>query len=148
MALTSDSLAKQMGSKTAPPLFGLTDGKLKLSYPLVQPLPPGAVNTLDFEAYRTLVTIRAFVSSASESIRSGEILPNPTTKALLNETISELNTAMSESLEWHNAAVEAQSIGAMLPDSKALEKIRTASQGKFLYLSGLCDEGIFSTAPA
>jgi len=144
MALTSDFLAKQMGSKAPPPLLGLTDGKIKLKYPSIQPLPPGAVNTFDFETYRTLVTIRAFVASASESIRSGKILPNPTRKALLNETISELNTAMSESLEWHNAAVEAQSLGAILPDCNALEKsVQQVQASFFIYLAYLMKE-IFS----
>ena len=138
IALTSDFLAKQIGSKAPPPSLGLTDGKIKLNYPSVEPLPPGAVNTFDFETYRTLVTIRAFVASTSESIRSGKVLPNPTTKALLNETISELNTAMSESLEWHNAAVGAQSLGTRLPDSKTLEKsVQRVKASFFIYLAYL-----------
>ena len=121
-ALASDVLAKQMGSKAAPPSIGLADGKIKLTYPSVQPLPPGYVNTFDFESFRNLALIRGFVSSASESVRSGKILPSPTAAALLNETILELNLAMSDGMKWHNKAVEAQSSGVTLPDSGVFEK--------------------------
>jgi hypothetical protein len=149
MALTSDVLAKQMGSKAPPALVGLTDGKIRLSYPAAQPLPPGFVNTFDFESYRTLVSIRAFVTSASGSIRSGKIIPSPTTKALLNETISELNTVMPEALEWHNSAVEAQAIGVILPDSKALEQsVEQVKAGFFIYLAYVLKEIVREAMPS
>ena len=111
-----------MGSKAAPPSIGSADGKIKLTYPSVQPLPPGYVNTFDFESFRTLALIRGFVSSASESVRSGRVLPGPTNAALLNETILELNLAMSEGLRWHNEAVVAQSSAVTLPDGKVFER--------------------------
>jgi hypothetical protein len=142
MALTSDVLAKQMGSKAEPPSIKLVDGKVKLIYPSVQSLPPSFVNTVDLESYRNLVSIRAFVSSASESIRSSDnILPSPTTKALLNETILELNTALSEGLKWHNSAMEAQSLGAILSDSGAYERaMHQVKATFFIYLAYVMKE--------
>lgn len=144
MSLTSDFLAKQMGSKTPPPSFELTDGKLKLSYPSVQPLPPGAVNYFEFDSYRNLAAIRAFILSASESIRSGKIHPSPTTKALLNETISELNSTQAELVRWRTAAVEAQSTGIALPDSKVLEKSVQQVKATFLIYLAYVMKELFS----
>jgi hypothetical protein len=141
MSLTADCLAKQMGSKAPRPSFGLTDGKLKLSYPSVQPLPLGYVNYFEFDRFRNLAAIGGFVSSASTSIRSGKIIPSPTTKALLNETILELNSAQSKALEWHNAAVEVQSLGAILPDCNGFEYAFQQVRATFLiYLAYVMKE--------
>ena len=148
-ALASDYAAKQVGSKNPPPSVGLNDGKLKVTYPSAQPLPPGFVNSFDFESYRTLVSIRAFASSLSERIRSGNLIPHPTTKTLLNETILELNAVMPEALEWHNTAVEAQATGSVLPSSKALEQsVEQVKAGFFILLAYILREIIREVMPS
>lgn len=109
----------------APPQF-LNDEQLEMllsgliANQAAKPLPSGAVNFFDANAFRVLRTTQVFLDSVRDGMQSGALQPSEASKALFNETTTVFNNASAEFLVWHGAALAASEQGNPLPDSNKL----------------------------
>jgi 20S proteasome alpha/beta subunit len=141
MSISQDVIAKQIGSSAPPLSLEFIDGKLRLSTPQERTLPIGAVNWFDADTYRVLAMVHTFLRSFGGSVRAGDIQITPTSKALLNEAISDFNEARILSIDWHNAALSAQTEGAPIPPTEAVAVAIQRVQATFvLFLTHLIKE--------
>ena len=80
--------------------------------------PTGSLNTFDATTNETLQAIHAFVASMVAQNNSGAITLTISQKALLNQLVTDVNTADVIYQAWHNAG----GTGATAPVSTAINK--------------------------
>lgn len=67
------------------------------------PPPPGAVDSIDGNAYKVLAPIHAFAASVSASVHSGKLQLTQTQLDSLNALNGALNVADAAEIAYHNA---------------------------------------------
>jgi hypothetical protein len=63
---------------------------------------PGQLNTFDAYAYRVLADAQAAINDFKSSVTSGKLPETPTTKAALNQAITDYNLANIAYQAWHS----------------------------------------------
>lgn len=93
---------------------------------------PGQLNTFDAYAYRVLADAQAALNDFKASVTSGKLSETPTLKTVLNQAITDYDSANTVYQAWHSAG----GTGSTVQIAMALDKLNaditnvTASGGK------------------